>query len=107
MGRRTHKKPSSDDSFLWRICHAIDLHPSELAAELNVPYKEIKLLLKTPVSKIADPDYEETWWLIGEYVSKRIGTLMAIKYELNKMLQSARTDKVTRTERMKKHYERS
>lgn len=106
MGRKTHKNPSADDSFLQRICHALDLHPSDLAAEIDVPYKEIKPLLKTQVNKIADPDYEELWWKISEYVSHRIGLLMATKFELQKMLQSARKDKVTRTQRMRDSYER-
>lgn len=106
MGRKTSKTPSADDSFLWRICHALDEHPSTLAENIGVPYKELKPLLNKTKSRIADPDYEEVWWKLNEYVSKRIGSLMATKYELNKMLQDARVRKVKQHQRQKAYHER-
>ena len=101
MGLRTKKEPDVNDTFLWRICHALDEPPRMLAHNIGVPYSDIEPLLDER-HKLVEIDRDEVWWLIEEYVSKKLGYLMAIRGELNKALQRDRTKRVMRHERFRK-----
>lgn len=102
---RTRRNPSAEDSFLARICHALDVPPRMLAARIGVPYAEIEPLLGHR-HMLAEIDRDETWWLIAEHVNTRIGELMAIRHELDKALQRDRAARAVRvaaqSQRLKK-----
>lgn len=95
MGTRTGKDPEVTDTFLWRICHALDEKPKDLAKSIGVKYKELEPLLDAR-HQLVEIDRSEIWWLIMEYTNKRLGHLIAIKSELNKALQKDRKKRVMR-----------
>lgn len=99
MGARTGKEPSVEDSFLWRICHALDETPRVLARNIGVPYKDLEPLLKGPR---VDIDRDEVWWLIDEHVARKLGALLAIRQEMNRALQDDRVRRAARMERFKR-----
>lgn len=101
MGGRTGKEPSVDDTFLWRICHALDEPPRMLAQSIGVPYAEVEPLLDER-HHLAEIDRDEVWWLILQYTSKRMGHLIAIRTELNKALQRDRKKRLLRADRFEK-----
>lgn len=77
-----------------------------LAAELGVPYSEIAPLLDDRYL-IAEIDRDETWWMIAEYVDKRLGEIMAIRLELSRSLQRDRTKRALRIEHLKSRTKKS
>lgn len=101
MAGRTGRGPKQSDTFLWRICHALDEPPRMLAHNLGLPYGEIEPLLDERY-KLIEVDRDETWWRINEYVDKRLGEIMAIKTELNRALQRDRKKRVLRQERFER-----
>lgn len=101
------RPPRASDTFLQRICYALDKSPKALARAIGVDYKtELAPLLQGNRSLLAEIDRDEVWWKISEYVSKQIGSLMAIKGELNRALQNDRAKRVLRHKRFKKYHER-
>lgn len=66
-----------------------------LAANIGVDYDELAPLLDAR-HKLAEIDRDEVWWKIGEYVDRRIGTMLAIRSELNKALQHDRQKRAVR-----------
>lgn len=105
MGLRTRKDPDVNDSFLWRICHALDEPPRMLAKNIGVEYKELLPLLQGQRGALAEVDRDEVWWKISEYVSRKTGMLLAIREELNRALQADRVKRVSRIQRFKKLHE--
>lgn len=104
MGRRTGKEPTADDSFVWRICHALDQTPGELAANMGVHPEELEPLLKGGSSELVDVDMDDAWYRLADYVARQIGTLMTIRREMNVKLQKDRTKRASRMERFKKYH---
>jgi hypothetical protein len=102
---RTHKNPSVDDSFLWRICHALDEPPPILAKNIGVPYADLKPLLDGQRFMLAEIDREQIWWLIMEHVSKRLGSIMAVRSELDRALQKDRMQRVQRVKKIRAKYD--
>lgn len=97
MGYRTGKEPSKSDSFLLRICHALDLTPVQLANAIEVNYlEELAPLLK----KRNHVDRDDVWWKINDYVSLRLGYMMSIKEELNRAMHRDRARRIVRIKRM-------
>lgn len=92
-------KTLKDETFLQRICIALEVTPRGLARKLGVPYKEIEPLL-SPRHMLAEIDRDPTWWKIAEYVDKRMAMHMAVKNELNKALQQDRTKRAARLARV-------
>lgn len=92
---RTGKNPTAEDTFLWRICHALDVPPRMLAARLGVDYAELEPLLDHR-HKLVEIDRDEVWWKLAEYVSVRLGEIMAIRHELDKSLQKDRASRAVR-----------
>jgi len=106
MGRRTGKRPTADDSFLWRICHALDESPRGLAKSCGLDYEhDVAPLLNGQKDMLADIDRDETWWAISEYVSRRLGDLFAVKADLNRALQKDRGKRILRQERFRRFHE--
>lgn len=104
MGNRTGKDPEVTDSFLWRICHALDEPPRALAKSIGVKYKELEPLLDDRYV-IAEIDRDEVWWRVMEYANKRLGHILAIKSELNKALQRDRKKRLLRQDRFRRLHE--
>lgn len=92
---RTGKNPTVEDTFLVRICHALDMPPRMLAAQIGVPYDELEPLLGER-HLLVEIDRDEVWWKIAEHVSVRIGELMAVRHELDKALQKDRASRAVR-----------
>lgn len=93
--RRTKSAPSVEDTFLVRICKALDEPPRMLAINLGVPYSELEPMLGDRRT-VAEMDRDEVWWKLTEHVSRRLGELMAAKYELEKALQKDRAKRTVR-----------
>lgn len=104
MGLRTGKGPTVSDSFLWRICHALDEPPRMLAKNAGVEYKDLLPLLDGQRGMLVELDRDEVWWKISEYVSRKTGMLLAIREELNRKLQADRTKRVTRLKRFRDYH---
>lgn len=102
MGLRTLKAPDVTDSFLWRICHALDEPPRMLAKNAGVEYKDLEPLLQGNRARLAEIDRDHVWWAVSEYVTYKLGMLMGIKEELNRALQAERVKRATKLERYKK-----
>lgn len=90
--------PTKDQTFLVRICAALELTPRVLARKIGVPYKEIEPLLSAR-HLLAEIDRDATWWKIAQYVDDRLAMHMAVKNELSRALQR---DRVKRAARMGK-----
>lgn len=90
--------PTKDQTFLVRICAALELTPRVLAKKLGVPYKEIEPLLNAR-HMLAEIDRDETWWKIAQYVDGRLAMHMAVKNELSKALQRDRVKRAARIAR--------
>ena len=95
MPRRTVSRPSVDDTFLWRICKALDEPPRMLALNIGVPYDELAPLLDAR-HKLVEIDRDEVWWKISEYADRRLGEIMAVKVEFNAALQRDRSNRAVR-----------
>lgn len=74
-----------------------------LAHNIGVPYAELEPLLAKR-HMLAEIDRDETWWKISEYVDRRLGTLLAIRHELNASLQR---DRARRAVRVNQHLQRT
>lgn len=105
MGIRTGKEPSVNDSFLWRICHALDETPRMLAKNVGVEYEDIHPLLEGASASLIEIDRSDTWFKISEYVARKTGLLMAVRSELDRKLQSDRAKRASRLERFKGYHE--
>ena len=95
MPKRTISPPCVADTFLWRICKALDEPPRMLAANIGVPYDELAPLLDAR-HRLAEIDRDEVWWKIGEYADRRLGDILAIRQELNTALQRDRSKRAVR-----------
>jgi len=87
--------PDIEDSFLKRICAALDLKTTELADLLEMPYSDLYKMLG-PKAQIVDIDLDETWWYIAERVDEQLALLLAVKQELNVALQKERAQRALR-----------
>lgn len=104
MGRRTGKEPDSSDTFLMRICHALDETPQELAKSIGVKYKADIFPLLGPRNTVAEMERDDTWFLISEYVAKKMGYLMAVRMELDKALQQDRARRAVQVNRLRNYH---
>lgn len=102
MGQRTGKKPTADDSFVWRICHALDIMPAELAYELGVTVEDVYAVLDLPLQDIAESEHDTVLWALSEYVAAKLGYLMAVKHQLDRKLQKERAVRVDRMARFRR-----
>lgn len=101
MPRAKLKKPEANDPFIWRICYALELHPTELAERLGVNYaKEIKPLLRNTSGQIGF-EYDELWLKIQDLVSEKIGYCMAVRSEIDRAVQKERAKRIQRYEQFK------
>lgn len=96
---------TSSDSFLMRICKALQEPPRRLAFSLGVDFAEIAPLLDAK-HKIAELDEDYVWWLIEAYVARRVGELTAIQIEMKKQLARERKRQVTRLAKTRQIVER-
>lgn len=91
------KEPSaySNETFLSRICLALNVSPKQLAKELEVPFADVKPFLDQR-HVLAEMHNDEFWWKLSEHVSRRLGSLMAIRQELQKAVQHDRARRIAR-----------
>lgn len=95
MPRRTVSPPKVTDTFLWRVCKALDEPPRMLASNIGVSYDELAPLLDQR-HQLAEIDRDEVWWKVAEYADRRLGEIMAIRGELSKALQRDRSKRAVR-----------
>jgi hypothetical protein len=89
------RTPHPDDTFLMRICYALDVPPRMLANDIGVAYSEVLPLLD-PLGQLVEQDRDETWYKIKQYVDMRYAELMAIRKELEMALQKDLTKRAAR-----------
>lgn len=87
--------PETADSFLWRICKALDEPPRMLAHNIGVPYHQLAPLLSDRFH-LAEIDRDEVWWKVAAYVDERMGILMAIRHEMTRALNTDRSKRAAR-----------
>lgn len=102
MPRRTVSPPSVSDTFLRRICKALDEPPRMLALNIKVDYSELALLLSDR-HRLAEIDRDEVWWKIYEYAGERQGEIMAVRAELSAALQRDRRKRAARIAAQRKN----
>lgn len=95
MTRRLPDQITSSDTFLWRICKALDEPPRMLAANIGVDYADLEPLLD-PRHMLAEIDRDEVWWKLSEYVDRRLGLILAVRTELTKALHKDRAKRAAR-----------
>lgn len=95
MPRRTVSPPKASDTFLWRICKALDEPPRMLAHNIGVDFSELRPLLDERW-RVAEIDRDEVWWKIAEYTDRRIGEMLAIRVEVQRALQRDRSARAKR-----------
>lgn len=101
MGYRTKQEPAPEQTFLERICHALDYTPQEIAKQIGVPYKELAPLLDR-LNTVADLNKDDVWWLISALITKRTAMHLAVQAELNIALQRQRERQAVRIAAAKK-----
>lgn len=104
MGIRTKKDPEVSDSFLWRICHALDEPPRMLAKNIGVEFHELAPLLDGERWVLAEVDRDHVWLEISAYVDRKTAMLMAVREELTRALHKERVRRATKLQRTRKYY---
>lgn len=105
MGQRTGQDVKANQSFLVRVCNALDEPPRMLAKNIGVEYDELKPLLTGSRGQLVDFDKTDVLWKVYDYVSMRMGMMLAIREELDRKLQADRSNMAARMERFKKHHD--
>jgi hypothetical protein len=104
---RKQKTPKADDTFLQRICLALGECPSVVAHNIEVPWQDFKVYLD-PHYQLADIERDdEVWWKVSEYVSYKLGLLLAARKELDKEMQKVRARRAVRLNRFRGFHDRS
>jgi len=99
---RVEGTPVTSDSFLMRLCKALDLSPRQLAAAIDVPYADLQPL-ESKYAGLVDIDRSPIWWSIMELIDKRTALLLAARHELNTKLTK---DRAHRALRVSEHVKR-
>lgn len=76
-----------------------------LAKNIGVDYAELEPLLHGLASTLVDIDRDDVWIKIDEYVARKLGMLLAIKYEMNKALQSDKEKRAQRMQRFRRFHD--
>lgn len=92
------RTPHPDDTFLQKICYALDVTPRMLASDIDVPYAELEPLLDKR-HLLAEIDRGELWWKIKHHVDSRLAEMMAVRSELNVAMQQHRAARILQNER--------
>jgi hypothetical protein len=95
--RRMNRPPEPEDTFLMRVCYALDVSPRMLAKGAGVSYSDQIVPLMRPYYEIAGTPAEDTWWAISQYVNQRLGEMLAAQQELQRHMQSSRAKRAART----------
>lgn len=95
------RTPSPEDTFLQRICFALDITPRMLANDIDVPYAELEPLLDKR-HLLAEIDRGEIWWKIKHHTDMRLAELMAVRSELNVAMQEHRAQRISQNMRYRR-----
>ena len=96
MGIRTGKDPDASDSFMWRVCHALDQHPPELAKNLGVTMRDMKPLMELRPHEMPEVDRNYVLNKLEPYLSNRLAMFMAAKREIGLLLQQDKARRAAR-----------
>ncbi len=87
--------PQGDQPLLLRVCHALDLHPHELARTIGVHQKDIMRVLNiNPQEHDMDG---EIWAGVEKYLNEHLAYLMAVKLDMQRVMQKHRSKQALRT----------
>jgi hypothetical protein len=101
---KRYKSPvCNDDPLLIRICKVLDEPPRILAQNIGIPYLELEPL-ETNVHRLTEMEYDTTWSLIENYLSSRIGDMIAAKTDLNKHMQRQKKKKLINLARQRDYF---
>lgn len=98
------RKPTSEDSFIMRICIALDLKPQKLAKAIGVEFSELRPLLDAKRWELVEVDRDEVLWSLHKFLGERAAYLLVARRELDKKLQTDRKKRLLRTERFKEFH---
>lgn len=104
MGVRSGGEPGHDHPPLRRMLHALDMTPEDLAREIaqgDRKYQRyVRKLLEDwqdkPLTQLPDVDRDDVWFEISNYVDKQTGYLLALRNELQRLLQRSREARAVR-----------
>lgn len=96
MKKRANPRPTTDDTFLQRICKALDLTPEQLAERIDRRYDDEIAPLLDHKWMVAELDADPVWWDVSKLIDERIALLLAARSEMQKALQKDRQRRVAR-----------
>lgn len=100
--RYTAISDKTSDGILGQMMEAMGETPRSLAEKLKVNRGDIVALMGAKKSTASDMLTDEVWWKLSEYVAKQIGVYLAVRAELNKLLQSQRAERAERVRRLER-----
>lgn len=101
---RKQRTPKATDTFLQRICIALGECPSMVAYNAGIPWGDFRVYLSHKYLLADIENDDEVWWKVSEYVSYKLGILMAARAELNKELQKTRARRAARINRFRRYH---
>lgn len=81
---------SESGKFFKRVCTALDIPVDMLVKRLNVTKRELATLESAERHHLAPVYSDPMWPTLYDYVSKRLGALLAVREELNRKLANDR-----------------
>lgn len=91
---------TAKDSFMQRICKALDTDAYSLSHSIGVPYEDVMAVWKGQRSEIIDIDIDPMWAYIADHIDARIGALMSVRAEFNMKLERDRKKRAARRDRI-------
>lgn len=105
MGVRSGGEPATDQSFVQRLLHALDMTRTDLANEIAQGDKSMYRLVLDVLnewqhaspSKLPDVDRDVVWFKILAYIDKQFAYTMAAKHEVNTLLLKQRQQRAAQS----------
>ena len=92
---------SSEKGLVGRICLALDTTAFSLAKTLGVPAKDVLELLDIPAAQLVDVDRSIMLTSLAHHVDVRLGSLLAIRDELQAKMNEDIKRRIAQRERFK------
>ncbi len=91
--------PKPTLNLLRRACYALGKEPRPLAHLLGVSYKqELEPLIRVPDRELSDLDMDEVFVKLEEHVNRKLGLLLAVRADMQRIMQAQRTKRAARRE---------
>ena len=92
---------SSEKGLIGRVCLALDTTAFSLAKTLGVPAKDVLELLDIPAAQLVDVDRSIMLTSLAHHVDVRIGSLLAIRDELQAKMNEDIKRRIAQRERFR------